>query len=104
MSHSTLLITAGVAGPIIGIWFYLLFRLHRDLSHIDPDLAAEIGRPSLFWSAFNSDVRLIGLGTRGDLADTKYAALQPQVRLIRFWALLFLGALAGLAWVFSTTA
>lgn len=101
MSESTLMIAATVSASIFGVWFYLLFRLHRDLARIDPELASEIGKPSLFWTAFNSDMRLIALGIRRDLAGTKYAALADQVRLIRFWSLLCLGALAGVAWIFS---
>jgi len=88
----------GLAGLLWGGWAWLLYRLHVALVAIDPALAAEIGRPSLFWTPFWGHRHLVELIRRPDLEDSAYAPLAGQARLMRGWAVATLAVTGWLAW------
>lgn len=90
-------------GVVFPIWFYLLFRFHQRLEEIDPALSREIGRPSLFWTAFNGHSHLVNLMRRSDLADGRYARLAGLARLLRIWAFLLLASMAWVSWAYWQT-
>lgn len=79
-------------------WFWLLYQFHRALDAIDPALSRQIGKPSLFWTAFNGHRILVDLMRRGDLASSRYAPLAPQARVLRVYALLIVAAIAWMLW------
>lgn len=88
---STVLLYAG--------WGYLLYRLHARLAIIAPELSRQIGRPSLFWTPFDGDARLVRLIRRRDLGGTRYASLEGQIRIMRVWAIATIGATVWMLWV-----
>ena len=79
-------------------WFWLLYQFHRGLEAIDPKLSRQIGKPSLFWTAFNGHRILVELMRRGDLASSRYAPLAPQARALRVYVLLIIAAIAWMLW------
>ena len=88
---------------VFAVWFYLLFRFHQRLGKIDPALSREIGKPSLFWTAFNGHSHLVNLMRRSDLADGRYAQLAGLARLLRIWAFLLLTSMAWVGWAYWLT-
>ncbi|TAN13065.1 MAG: hypothetical protein EPN34_02715 [Burkholderiaceae bacterium] len=81
-------------------WFWLLYQFHRGLDAIDPALSRQIGKPSLFWTAFNGHRILVELMRRSDLASSRYAPLALQARALRVYALLIVAAIAWMLWMF----
>ena len=75
-----------------------LYRLHRSLRAVDPGLSDQIGKPSLFWTPFNGNARLVQLIRRHDLGNTHYAPLAKQATLMRVWAIATVAATAWLLW------
>ena len=98
LAAATVVVIALFAG-----WFPLLFRFHKTLHAIDPALSREIGRPSLFWTAFNGHAHLVRLMRRRDLADGRYAPLAGQARVLRAWAVAMLLAMAWATWAYART-
>ena len=82
-------------------WAYLLYRFHLALAQIDPALSEAIGKPSLFWTAFKGDVRLIQLICRRDLGRSRYAALLGQARVLRVWAVVTIAVTLWAWWSFA---
>ncbi len=85
-------------GLLFAVWFCLLFRFHKTLDGIDPELSREIGKPHVFWTGFNGHSHLVRLMRRGDLAAGRYAPLAGQARILRVWALALLAAMAWAGW------
>lgn len=92
-----------VMGAVFAVWFLALFRFHQALEKADPALSREIGRPSLFWTAFNGHSHLVNLMRRHDLADGRYAPLAGLARLLRIWAFLLLASMAWVSWAYWQT-
>lgn len=84
-------------------WAYLLYLLHLRLEAIDPELSGRIGRPSPFWTPFNGHAELVRLIRRRDLGNGPYAALSGLARLMRFWAVVTVGATVWMLWVHART-
>lgn len=90
-----------VMSALVAGWFVLLYRFHLTLDGIDPKLSGEIGRPSLFWTAFNGHAHLVRLMRRPDLAQTIYAPLARQARVLRVWAVAMLASIGWVLWEFA---
>lgn len=88
-----------LAGLLWAGWILLLYRLHRLLDRVDPELSRQIGRPSLFWTAFNGHAALIRLISQRDLDRGRHAPLDGLVRILRLWALAVMAATLWLLWV-----
>lgn len=84
-------------------WAWLLVRLHLALERIDPALAEQIGKPSLFWTPFNGHALLVELIRRRDLGSTRYAPVALQARVMRVWAVVTIAATAWLMWTVYRT-
>lgn len=82
-------------------WALLLYRFHVTLERVDPKLSAEIGKPSLFWTAFNGHAHLVRLMRRSDLARTQYAPLARQAWVLRVWAVALLASIGWTYWAFA---
>ncbi|WP_297829311.1 hypothetical protein [Thermomonas sp.] len=85
---------------LFAVWFYLLYRFHVTLDAVDPALSREIGKPSLFWTAWNGHTHLVRLMRRRDLADGRHAPLAGQARWLRIWAIALLLAMAWVVWAY----
>ncbi|MCK9515695.1 MAG: hypothetical protein WCZ18_02910 [Ottowia sp.] len=92
MAASSLEVTLMLAGVLWAGWIFLLYRLHLLLERIDPALSAQIGRPSLFWTAFNGHVILVRLIGQRDLGRGPHAPLDGLARILRIWALAVIAA------------
>jgi len=90
-----------VTGIVFAVWFYLLFDFHRRLQKIDPEISNEIGKPSIFWTAFTGHSHLVRLIRRSDLAETRYAPLEGKARLLRVWAILLIASLIWTVWAYA---
>jgi len=92
-----------VMALVFAVWFFALFRFHLALEKADPALSREIGKPSLFWTAFNGHSHLVNLMRRHDLADGRYAPLAGMATFLRVWAFLLLASMAWVSWAYWLT-
>ena len=86
------------------IWACLLHRFNRTLEGIDPAMSASIGKPSLFWTAFNGHVALVRLIARRDLAVGPYAPMAGQARVLRVEGVLATACLLWAIWAWAGVA